>query len=113
MLKKSYIPLFLLGMCALINLYSTQPILGQLGAWAHIAPERAAWTVSATTLGVAICAPFSGAISDVYGRKKVMLCALGIMVISTIACCFLPIFLCCWCLDSLRGSQPPLYLPSR
>lgn len=107
MLKKNYIPLFLLGMCALINLYSTQPILGQLGAWAHIAPERAAWTVSATTLGVAICAPFSGAISDVYGRKRVMLCALGIMVLTTIACCFSPNFLMLLVLRLSQGLATP------
>ena len=39
----------LLGMTALLNLYSTQPILGEIAAWAHIPTTNAAWTISTTT----------------------------------------------------------------
>ncbi|MDK7146565.1 hypothetical protein [Corynebacterium pseudokroppenstedtii] len=41
----------LLGMTALLNLYSTQPILGDIAAWAHIPTTDAAWTISTTTAG--------------------------------------------------------------
>lgn len=94
--------LFLLGMCSLLNLYSTQPVLSQLAQWSGQSPEHAAWTISATTFGVALCAPFAGAISDVFGRKRPMILALSILAISTLCCIFAPNF---WALLALRLSQ--------
>lgn len=82
------VTVFLLGMCALLNLYSTQPILGQLSVWAGISAESAAWTISAATIGVAVTAPVAGLISDKVGRRVVILCALGAMALVTVLACF-------------------------
>lgn len=75
----------LLGMTALLNLYSTQPILGEIAAWAHIPTTDAAWTISMTTAGVAITAPFAGMLSDRIGRRRVILVAVAAMAVLTLA----------------------------
>jgi YNFM family putative membrane transporter len=80
------IAIFLLGLCALLNIYSTQPLLGDLAGAFHVPVSHSAWTISATTLGVAVIAPFAGSVSDYLGRKRVMLAAIGATLIATLAC---------------------------
>jgi MFS transporter, YNFM family, putative membrane transport protein len=80
------IAVFLLGLCALLNIYSTQPLLPELAAAFQVPVDRATWTISATTLGVAVMAPFAGSISDYLGRKRVMLSAIAATAAATIAC---------------------------
>lgn len=107
MLRKPEIPIFLLGMCSLLNLYSTQPILTDLARWSGHTPGVAAWTISATTLGVALCAPLSGALSDAYARKRVMLIALAILTLTTLACSTAPHFTILLTLRFLQGLATP------
>ena len=80
------VAMFLLGMCALISVYSTQPVLAQIARWAAVPEAQAAWTVSATTLGVALMAPIAGAVSDRLGRKPVMLAAIAALLVATALC---------------------------
>lgn len=80
------ITIFLLGMCALINLYSTQPILKQLASQLDISISIATLTISETTLGVAVLSPFAGSVSDHLGRKKIMVNAILIMLLATFLC---------------------------
>lgn len=80
------IAVFLLGLCALLNIYSTQPLLSELAGTFRVPVDRATWTISATTLGVALVAPFAGSISDYLGRKRVMLGAIGASAVATAAC---------------------------
>ncbi|MFJ4185412.1 MFS transporter [Kitasatospora sp. NPDC089509] len=77
---------FLLGLCALLNIYSTQPLLPDLARDLHVPVERATWTITATTLGVALLAPFAGSVSDFLGRKRVMVAAIGASLAATLAC---------------------------
>ncbi|SDQ70678.1 MFS transporter [Quadrisphaera sp. DSM 44207] len=77
---------FLLGLGALLNLYSTQPLLPELARDLGVPATRSAWTISATALGVAVVAPFAGAVSDRLGRKRVMLAAIAAAVLATLAC---------------------------
>lgn len=80
------IAVFLLGLCALLNIYSTQPLLPELARDFHVPADQTTWTISATTLGVAVMAPFAGSVSDYLGRKRVMLVAIGATLIATLAC---------------------------
>ncbi|KLO30292.1 MFS transporter [Mycobacterium haemophilum] len=80
------IAVFLLGLCALLNIYSTQPLLAELAAVFQVPVDRATWTITATTLGVAVAAPFAGSISDYLGRKRVMLAAIATTAAATVAC---------------------------
>lgn len=75
------IALVMLGMSALLNMYSTQPILGEVARWAGVGVETAAWTVSATTAGVALVAPWAGMLSDAWGRRRVILSAVLAMAL--------------------------------
>lgn len=102
-----WIAVFLLGMCALLNLYVTQPVLGQIADWADISTTAAAWTISATTLGVAITAPIAGAISDRFGRKKLMVWSLVLVISATLLCATSPPFTVVLGLRFLQGIGIP------
>jgi MFS transporter, YNFM family, putative membrane transport protein len=78
--------LFVLGLCALLGIYSTQPILPDLAHALGVPTSRGTWTISATTLGVAAVAPFAGAAADRLGRKRVMLAAVAATLVATLAC---------------------------
>lgn len=66
---------FLCGFAAFINLYATQGILRELAATFGISAERAGQGVSATTLAVAIIAPFVGVLAARFDRRKVIAAA--------------------------------------
>ena len=63
----------LAGVCAFVSLYVTQPILPLLAATFHATKGAVSFTVTASTLGVALAAPFMGRLADRYGRRRVML----------------------------------------
>ncbi|WP_448608845.1 MFS transporter [Geodermatophilus sp. URMC 60] len=83
---------FLLGLSALLTVYATQPLLPALGADLGVSATAAAWTVSATALGVAAAAPVAGVVSDRLGRKRVMLAAIAALAVATAACAVAPGF---------------------
>ncbi|MGY6236141.1 MFS transporter [Burkholderia ambifaria] len=66
---------FLCGFAAFLNLYSTQGILHELAAVFDVSAERAGQGISATTLAVAIIAPFVGALAARCDRRTVISCA--------------------------------------
>ncbi|HDV6324537.1 TPA: MFS transporter [Burkholderia cenocepacia] len=63
---------FLCGFAAFLNLYSTQGILHELAAAFNVSAERAGQGISATTLAVAIIAPFVGALAARFDRRTVI-----------------------------------------
>ncbi|WP_322068500.1 MFS transporter [Paraburkholderia bannensis] len=63
---------FLCGCAAFLNLYATQGILRELAAAFGISAEQAGQGVSATTLAVAIIAPFVGTIAARLARRTVI-----------------------------------------
>jgi MFS transporter, YNFM family, putative membrane transport protein len=67
-----------------LNLYSPQAILPLLAEEFGATPARVSMTLTACTVGVALVAPFSGAIADVLGRKRVIVAAMLALVIPTI-----------------------------
>lgn len=87
-----WVAVFLLGTAALLNLYSTQPLLTELSEWGAVNDGQAAWTISAATLGVAAMAPIAGSVSDRFGRKVVMMAAIATMMAATLLCALSPSF---------------------
>ncbi|WP_321891941.1 MFS transporter [Paraburkholderia tropica] len=63
---------FLCGCAAFLNLYATQGILRELAATFGVSAERAGQGVSATTLAVAIIAPFVGTLAGPFARRSVI-----------------------------------------
>src|ERR1043165_2300565 len=68
------------GFCAFFNLYGPQSLLPSLAREFDATPGEISLTVTATTLAIALSAPFAGAIADVLGRKRVIAAA---MVVAT------------------------------
>lgn len=65
--------------CPFLAIYATQPLLPSLSQIFSAEPKAVSLTITATTLAVAIAAPFSGAIADAIGRKPVIVvCILGL-----------------------------------
>jgi len=58
-------------------------IVGQLGGL-----DRLAWVVTAYTLTTAASTPIWGKLGDLYGRKRVHLCAIALFTAASVACGF-------------------------
>jgi MFS transporter, YNFM family, putative membrane transport protein len=68
------------GFCAFLNLYSPQALLPALSREFSVTAVQISAIMTASTLAVALTAPFTGAIADVLGRKRVITAA---MIVST------------------------------
>ena len=64
------------GFCAFLNLYGPQSLLPTLAREFDATPAQISLAMTATTLAIAISAPFAGAIADLLGRKRVIVAAM-------------------------------------
>ncbi|HYO70889.1 MAG TPA: MFS transporter [Archangium sp.] len=87
---------------AYADMYLTQPILPLLSREFGVGPARAGFTVSAVVLAIAVASSFYGPLSDVLGRKRVMVGATLLRSVATLACAFTPSF---GMLVGLRAAQ--------
>ncbi len=74
----------LAAICAFIDLYATQALLPLLAREFAATPAAVSRTVSATTFAVALIAPFTGAVADAIGRKRVIVAAMFALVAPTV-----------------------------
>jgi YNFM family putative membrane transporter len=74
----------LAGYCAFINLYSPQAILPMLSSEFGATAAEVSTIITVSTLAVAVTAPFTGAVADVLGRKRVIVVAMFALVIPTL-----------------------------
>src|SRR5205823_1801023 len=72
------------GFCTFLNLYS--PLAREFGVGA----AEISTIMTASTLAIALTAPFTGAIADVLGRKRVIAAAMLAVVVPTIGAAFAP-----------------------
>ena len=78
--------MILCGVCAFLGLYCTQPLLPLLELVFHASKTTVSLTVSAATLGVALSAPFFGALTERLPRKRVIVASLiGVTVPTVLA----------------------------
>lgn len=73
----------LAGFCAFLDLYVTQPLLPLLENIFHASKVSVSLTVTVSTLGVAVAAPFMGRIADSLGRKRVIVLSAFLLAICT------------------------------
>ena len=76
---------FVCGLVAFLTLYATQPLLPLLEDLFHASKSAVGWTVSASTLGVAISAPLLGMFTERMNRKRVILVSILLLVVPTCA----------------------------
>ncbi|MDO8876165.1 MAG: MFS transporter [Pseudolabrys sp.] len=76
----------LAGYCTFINLYSPQAILPLLSTEFGAGAAEIANIMTASTLAVALTAPFTGTVADVLGRKRVIVTAMLLLGIPTVMC---------------------------
>jgi len=60
------------GFCAFVNLYSPQALLPELAKEFGVGAGEISWLMTASTAAIALTAPLSGALADVFGRKRLI-----------------------------------------
>lgn len=73
----------LAGFCVFLNLYAPQAVLPLLAHEFAVGPGEASLAITASTLAVALIAPFTGTFADVVGRKRVIAVAMFALVVPT------------------------------
>jgi predicted MFS family arabinose efflux permease len=76
------------GFAAFVNLYSPQALLPELAKEFHVGPGEISALMTAGTGAIALSAPFTGALADVVGRKRLITAAMFAVVIPTVIMTF-------------------------
>jgi MFS transporter, YNFM family, putative membrane transport protein len=80
----------LAGFAAFLNLYAPQSLLPLFAKEFGARPGDVSLTVTAPTLAIALIAPFTGAVADVLGRKRVISIAMFALVVPTVMAALAP-----------------------
>src|SRR5690242_21921964 len=72
------------GFCTFLNLYSPQALLPELSREFGATAAQISTIMTASTLAVALTAPVTGAVADVFGRKRLITAALFAVSIPTV-----------------------------
>lgn len=81
--KRSAYAIAFVGFCSFLNLYATQPLLPLFTQIFHASKVEVSLTVSATTIAVALSAPWAGVLADRVGRKRMIVPALLLLSLFT------------------------------
>src|SRR5438270_10175524 len=72
------------GFCAFVTLFAPQPLLPLLAREFHVSAAAISLVVTASTLAVAMSAPFAGVVADHFGRKRVIVPAAFLLAVPTL-----------------------------
>jgi predicted MFS family arabinose efflux permease len=78
------------GFCAFLNLYSPQALLPALAREFAVGAAEISTIMTASTLAIALTAPFTGTVADVLGRKRVITAALVAVVVPMVLIALAP-----------------------
>jgi YNFM family putative membrane transporter len=81
---------FLGGFATFELLYSVQPLLPMFAEQFDLTPANASLSVSVATLIMALSLIIAGTASEVWGRKRMMVLALTVSALATLACALAP-----------------------
>ncbi len=76
------------GFSAFVNLYSPQALLPKLAGEFHVGPGEISSLMTASTAAIALSAPFTGALADVLGRKRLIVAAMFAITVPTVVMTF-------------------------
>ena len=69
------------AVCAFLHLYSPQAVLPLMAQEFGVGAATASLVITASTFAVAATAPFTGAVADVLGRKRVIVAAMVLLLV--------------------------------
>jgi YNFM family putative membrane transporter len=78
------------GYCAFLNLYSPQALLPELARDFGAGPAAISTIMTASVLAIALTAPFTGAVADVIGRKRLITAAMVAVAAPTVGAALAP-----------------------
>jgi predicted MFS family arabinose efflux permease len=78
----------LAGLSAFLNLYAPQALLPHLAREFGVGAADIGLIMTASSLSVALTAPFTGAVADVLGRKRLISAAVLLLIIPTVMVAF-------------------------
>ena len=81
---RAVIAVTLAAIGAFLNLYATQPLLPLLEQIFRASESEVGRTVSAATLGVALSAPFCGALAERVGRRRIIVFSIFLLALPTV-----------------------------
>lgn len=84
--RRASLALFCAGFATFALLYCVQPLLPMLAQHFAVTAATSSLALSLTTLSLAFCLLLSGALSESWGRKPVMVTALGLACVLGIGC---------------------------
>ncbi|MGW4801467.1 MFS transporter, partial [Nonomuraea sp. NPDC004297] len=62
------------------------PLIPQLPRLLHASPTDATWAITATLLAAAVTTPVVGRLGDMYGKRRMLLISLALLVTGSIVC---------------------------
>jgi len=80
----------LAGFCTFVALYMPQALLPSLAQEFAVGPAEISTIITASTLAIALTAPFTGALADVLGRKRLITAAMVAVAVPTALTAFAP-----------------------
>ncbi|MBO8194411.1 MFS transporter [Streptomyces oryzae] len=82
--------LFAAGLSTFALLYSTQALLPEISRSLHAAPDQASWTVSGATIGLAVAVLPLAALSERFGRRRMLTVSMAVAVALALVIPFAP-----------------------
>ncbi|WP_447037122.1 MFS transporter [Streptomyces sp. DSM 118878] len=64
------------------------PVIKDLPALLDTAPSNATWVMTSTLLAGAVATPIMGRLGDLFGKRKMLLSSLAVMVVGSLICAF-------------------------
>ncbi|MEO5874253.1 MAG: MFS transporter, partial [Streptosporangiaceae bacterium] len=62
------------------------PLIGELPVLLHTTASNGFWAITATLLAGAVTTPVFGRLADMYGKRRMLLFALGLLIIGSVVC---------------------------
>ncbi|MFD4259530.1 MFS transporter [Streptomyces sp. NPDC058534] len=74
--------------CVVISLMQTfiVPIIPQLPQLLNTGASNASWAITATLLAAAVVTPIAGRLGDMYGKRRVIIASLALVVVGSVLC---------------------------
>ncbi|MFE0879661.1 MFS transporter [Streptomyces smyrnaeus] len=96
--------LFAAGLSTFALLYSTQALLPEISRALHAAPDQASWTVSGATIGLAVAVLPLAALSERFGRRRMLTVSMAVAVALALVIPFAPSLPVLIALRTLQGA---------